>query len=239
MSHETFSLQEVSDYLHISCADVEVLVREDSIPHEKQGGRVVFRKRVIDAWATKRILGLPGKQLAHYHKTSSAKVHDLSQQHAIMPELMCEQHIDPWLTSKTMPSTVRAMVKLANGTGLIVYPEDLLERIVEREKAGSTAMHGGFALLHPHYHEPYMFEDSFMVLGRSIQPIPFGSSDGGKTDLFFFICGQDDRIHLHVLARLCMMCKETDVIEQLRAADDASDMLAAILSAEEKVIKKL
>ena len=239
MSHETFSLQEASDYLHISSADVEALVRDDSIPYEKQGGRLVFRKRVIDAWATKRILGLPSKQLVNYHKTSSAKVHDLSRQHAIMPELLREEHIDPWLTSKTMPSTVRAMVELANGTGLIVYPEDLLERIVEREKEGSTAMRGGFALLHPHYHEPYMFEDSFVVLGRCIQPIPFGSSDGGKTDLFFFICGQDDRIHLHVLARLCMMCKETDLLEQLHQADDAEDMLAAVFAAEEQVIRKL
>jgi len=30
-----------------------------------------------------------------------------------------------------------------------------------------------------------MFEDSFLVVGRTIQPIPFGSPDGSTTDLFF------------------------------------------------------
>ena len=47
---------------------------------------------------------------------------------------------------------------------------------------------GGMALLHPRHQDPYMFETSLVMLGRSIQPIPFGTIDGQPTDLFFLIC---------------------------------------------------
>ena len=57
----------------------------------------------------------------------------------------------------------------------------------------------------------------FIVLARTAQPLPFGSPDGTVTDIFFLMCCQDDRIHLHVLARVCMMCRHTHLLRDLRA----------------------
>ena len=109
---------------------------------------------------------------------------------------------------------------LAGSTGLVADPQDLLRSIDERERLCSTALAGGIALLHPRNHEPYMFDDSFVVLGdeRSSR-FHFGSPDGAMTDLFFLICCQDDRIHLHALTRLCMMCHYSSVLLELRDAE--------------------
>ena len=239
MPYRTFSLEEVADYLHIAREDVEELVRVREIPFTQQGDRTVFRKAEIDGWMSQRILGLSSGRLSAYHKRSSAKTHDLSRGHAILPELMKPEFIEPGLKSKTKASVVRDMVELAGRSGLVNDVRELLDTLQEREKLGTTALAGGIALLHPKNHEPYMFEDSFIVVGRTHQPVPFGSPDGSTTDLFFLVCCQDDRIHLHVLARVCMMCHHTSVLFELREAPDANGMYAALMAAEQEVIRDL
>jgi len=239
MPYRTFSVDEVADYLHISREDVEELVKRDAIPFERQGDRLVFRKVEIDGWMSRRILRLAHPHLSDYHKKTSAKVHDLSKKHAIVPELMRAEWIHPELKAKTKSSVVRNMVELAAETGWVAEPQELLDSVEERESLGSTALAGGIALLHPKNHEPYMFEDSFVVLGRGSQAVYFGSPDGTTTDLFFLVCCQDDRIHLHVLARLCMMCHHTSLLLELREADTAAAMYEAIGRSEDEVIREL
>ena len=74
MPYRTFGVDEVASYLHLSRADVERLVKDQDIPFEKHGGRLVFRKVEIDAWASPRILGLEGRRLAEYHQIGRAHV---------------------------------------------------------------------------------------------------------------------------------------------------------------------
>ncbi len=143
------------------------------------------------------------------------------------------------MSSKTRASILRDMVKVASRTGLLPSDSDLVASLEERERLGSTALAGGIALLHPRNHEPYMFDDSFIVLGRSVQPVPFGSPDGATTDLFFLVCCQDDRIHLHVLARLAVMCHYTSLLIELRDARDVSGMYQALIESENEVIRQL
>ncbi len=239
MPYRVFNLEEVAVYLHLPAADVRQLVHRREIPFHEQGTRLQFRKKDIDAWASHRILSLKRDKLAAYHRTTSAKAHDLSQQHAIMPELMRANCIAPAMGSKTKASVLRDLVKLADQTGLLCSSKDLLESLEERERMCSTALPGGIALVHPRHHEPFMFEDSFIILGKTIQPIPFGSPDGSTTDLFFLVCCQDDSIHLHVLARICMLCHHTSLVLELREAQVADEMREIIIRAEEEVIQQL
>lgn len=239
MPHRVFSLKEVADYLHVAESDVTEMVRAGEIPNEVTGGRPSFRRRAIDAWASRRLLGLGERPLREFHRKTSARHHVLSNKHALMPELVVAEGIDPVFPARTRSSVIREMAAMAGRTGLVVYPDDLLASLEERERLGSTALAGGVALLHPLHHEPYMFEDSFIVLARAVQPAPFGSPDGELTDLFFLVCCQDERIHLHLLARLCTMCHRTDVLAALRAAADAESMLAALVASEAEVVRDL
>lgn len=239
MPHRLFDLAGVSDYLHLSPADVELLVRRQEIPHERIGGRLTFLRKDVDAWASQRILGLPPKPLHDYHRRSSAKTHNLSNHHAIVAELLRPACVAPDLTGRTKPSVLRAMVKLAERSEIGHDPEDLLRSLREREELCSTALPGGVALLHPRHHEPYMFEDSFLAVGRVPAAVPFGAVDGSLTDIFFLVCCQDDRIHLHVLARLCLMATRTRMLDAVRCAPDATAIILAIRDAEQDVIRSL
>jgi PTS system nitrogen regulatory IIA component len=232
-------MNEVAEHLHLSMQEMEMLVKRGDIPCERQGDRVFFVKRQVDAWASQRILGMSDRRLEDYHQATSARHHNLSPRHALLPELMGAERIAPGIVSRTRPSLLRDMVNLAERTELVCDPVDLLRSLEERESLCSTALPNGVALLHPRHHEPYMFTDSFIVLGRAANPIHFSAPDGNPTDLFFLVCCQDDRIHLHTLARLCTMIRSTEVMVTLRAAEAAADMMAALTAAEAEVIRRL
>jgi len=70
-----------------------------------------------------------------------------------------------------------------------------------------------------------------------VQEIHFGAPDGQPTTLFFLVCCQDDRIHLHALARLCLMAQKTSLLAELRQVPDAASMHARILAAEAQVLE--
>lgn len=236
MPHRTLTIEELTEYLHLLPGDVERLMRSTDLPYAERGGRVVFQRSEVDEWASKRILGLPGKGLAVYHAKSVRGTREIFPHLALIPDLLRPSYIDLELKSKTKASVVRDMVALADRTGRVLDARELLKSVEEREALCSTALPGGLALLHSRSHIDYRFEDSFVVLGRSIQPVPFGAPDGRPTMLFFLICCEDDRIHLHTLARLCMLAQKTDMVEQLRNADDADAAYNAIVAAEVTVL---
>jgi len=233
------SIKEVATYLHLGASDVESLVKEREIPCEKQGSRVIFKRAEIDAWASRRILTLSSKRLAAYHSKSSSQVSEYTPGAALMPQLVTRDRINAELASKTRASVIRDLVAMAEKTDLLSDKVELLRMIEEREQLCSTALPNGLAILHPRHHDPYMFAESFMILGRAIQPVHFGAGDGKPTDLFFLVCCQDDRLHLHTLARLCTMCMETPLLDNLRASPSESAMLDFILGSEEDVIRRL
>ena len=236
MPYQLFNLEEAASYLHLTSADVERRVKDRAIPFEKRGGRVVFSKRDIDAWASQRILGLPEQRLEEYHRKTTSGTREILPQEAILPEMLGRGAINSAMTSKTKASALRDLVALAEKTGQLTDSKELLESLETREELCSTALPGGLAIPHPRFHQPYLFESSFIVVGRPIQEVHFGAADGQPTDLIFLLCCQDDRIHLHTLSRLCMMALKTEMLSQLRAAPDAAAMRDCIIAAEQEVL---
>jgi len=238
MPHRLFTLEAVAEYLHLTVADVEQRVRDGEIPFERRGERIVFRKSQIDLWASQSILSLTERRLAEYHRQTTSGTRAWLSDEAILPEMLERGAIDSAMTAKTKASVLRALVELADKTWQVCDSKDLLASLEAREKICSTAVPGGLALLHPQFHQPYAFQSSFLVVGRPIQEIHFGAPDGKPTDLFFLICCQDDRLHLHTLARLCLIAQKTDLLERLRQASDATVMRDILIAAEQEVLKR-
>ena len=235
--HKTYTIEEIAGYLHLSVPDVERLVHERDIPFSWQGKRLVFRRREIDGWANQRIMRMSTDSLRNFHKKTTSHVHDLSFNHAIITELLKPVCIDPAMSAKTKPSLIHSMVALAEKSEFLNLSNELKDSIIARERLGSTAMSGGFALLHAEYHDSFMFEDSFIALGRCVHPIAFSSPDGQLTDVFFLLCCQDERIHLHVLARMCMLCQQTSLLLELRDCTTAEEMCRVVAEKEAELIR--
>ncbi len=238
MPHRTFGIDEVANYLHLTHGEVERLVKDQEIPFERRGARLVFRKVAIDAWASPRVMGLEGRQLADYHNQTSQNMRLVAHE-ALLPDMIRREFINPRLLAKTKASVVREMAALGGRTGRVWDQSAFLEGLQAREELCSTGLPGGMALLHTRSPEAYLFESPFIVLGRTAQPVPFGAPDGQPTDLFFLLACPDDRLHLHTLARVCLMAQKTELLGHLRAAADAQAMLEVILLAEGTVLAQV
>ena len=236
MPFRLLNLEDIVDYLHLTVADVEQRVKDREIPFEKRGGRIVFRKNEIDAWASQRILGFSGQPLANYHQKSTRDTRKILPHETILPEMLAAGAVASAMTSKTRASVLRDLVALAEKTGHVSDAKSLIGSLDAREELCSTAVPGGFALPHPRFHEPYLFDESFLVVGRPVQEVHFGSPDGDPTHLFFLVCCQDDRLHLHTLARLCLIAMKTKILDQLRDAPDAATMRDALIAAEQEIL---
>jgi len=239
MEHQFLNEDEVAGYLNLSLEDIRQRVKCREIPFAARGKRIVFDKGEIDAWASRRILNLPEKNLADYHQKSTRNTSAFLTQLAILPAMIQPGFVAPAMSAKTKASALRELVALADATGRLNDPQALLESLEERESLCSTGMPGGFALPHPRRHEAHMFEASFLVVGRSLQAIHFGAPDGRPTTVFFLICCQDDRLHLHTLARLCFMAQKTSLLAKIEAAPDASAIFDSFLAAETDAITPL
>ncbi len=240
MPYRILNTDEVAQHLHLGRAEIERLVKDREIPFEIRGGRAVFRQAEIDAWASRRILGFNGVRLAEYHRKSSEQNRRLLRRETLLPELIRSDRIAPAMTAKTKASVLRDLAALADRTGLVGDMAELVATLQAREQLCPTAVPGGVAFLHPRSPQPCLFQTSFLVLGRTIQPIHFGSPDGQPTDLFFLLCSQEDKLHLHTLARLCLMALKTDLLARLRAAAATPDVLSeALLSSEQLVMGNL
>ena len=236
MAHQILSLEEVAEYLHLTQDDIAHRAKANEIPHEQRGHRLVFSKDAIDEWASQRVLSLPDKRLAAYHQKSTHGTREILPHQTLLPQMIEPGFIAPALLAKTKSSILHELVALAETTGRLNDPQSLLASLEAREALCSTGMPGGFALPHPRVPDPYLFASSFIVVGRTLQEIHFGAPDGQPTTLFFLICCQDDRLHLHTLARLCLMARNTKVLDQLRLAPDAPSMREALLAAEAEAL---
>ena len=194
MSYQILSLDAVAEYLHLTPADIAQRVKCNEIPHEKRGRRIIFSKDEIDLWASQRLLRLPGERLTEYHRKSTRGTREILPRQTLLPEMIQPGFIAPALPAKTKSSVLHELVALAGTTGRLNNPHDLLASLEAREALCSTGMPGGFALPHPRVPDPYLFETSFIVLGRTVQEIHFGAPDGQPTSLFFLMCCQDDRL---------------------------------------------
>ncbi|HRR33439.1 MAG TPA: PTS sugar transporter subunit IIA [Kiritimatiellia bacterium] len=239
MPHRILSLQQAARHIRIPERELFHLVQRDEIPFLRQGDDVVFEHRVLDDWAQRRILGLPSRMLSEQHRQETVSRAGKDSSDILIERLCRPEWIHPALSAKTKPGVIRDMVDLAVTTGLLYDDAALHREIEERESAGSTAIGGGAAFLHARYHDPYYAADSFVVLGKAMQQIFYGAQDGAPTDLFFLICCTDDALHLHVLARLCMMAHGTMLLSDLRAATTGDEMYQTLRHAELDLLKAM
>ncbi len=237
MGGERMTLQQVAEYLRVEPIQVSRLVRQGDIPFSGPTEKPLFDQGEIDAWASRRILGMNERRLASYHSESERPVKGGTEPFSVC-DMISADRIVIGLPSKTKAAVLADVTKIADDAGLLYDPRDLLESLKEREALCSTGLGNGVAIIHPRHHDPYLATESFMLLARSLAPIHFGAPDGRPTDLFFVLVCQDDRHHLQSLTHLCLMFTQTPLLSELREAESAEAMLSSLRSAETAIDRR-
>lgn len=109
--------------------------------------------------------------------------------------------------------------------------DEIYERLLNRERLGSTGFGHGVAIPHCrllHCHQV------FGILVRLTQPIGFDAIDGQKVDLIFALFVPEDATeeHLKVLASLAERFNKEEFRQQLRLADSVQRLHQVAVNTE-------
>lgn len=111
---------------------------------------------------------------------------------------------------------------------------DEIERgLLEREESHTTSMGQGVAI--PHATIEGM-EAPVLMVARAREPVQFGPGDTDPVWIFFVLLSPPnrEREHIKLLARICRFVRHPGFLDELRAAGDASELMAAVERADEK-----
>ena len=108
----------------------------------------------------------------------------------------------------------------------------VFDRLLERERLGSTGMGRGFAL--PHARVPGITEARGAFI-RLSDPIDFDAIDNEPVDMMFGFLAPEDATdeHLQLLAQLARLFGDPEICSALRSAPDVDEILRALLSERE------
>ena len=235
--HEMLPLRLAAEHVHLEANELKHFAQRGEIEASERGGEWYFEHRILDEWAQRNLLASTDRDLRRQHEAMMDEHRRERKEGWGVAQMLRTESVSLSLAAKAKGGVIRDMTELAGKSGLVYDSEALFRELVDREEAASTAVGEGIALMHPRFHDPYMFEESFVAYGRSERPIFFGSSDGSATRHFFLVCSTDHEMHLHMLARLAVLAHGTDLVERLDAAEDPADVVAAVGECEEEYRK--
>ncbi len=237
MPYRTLTIQEVARMLGTDVRRVERMAQRAEIPCQKVKGQFRFNRAEITEWLQQRVGGMSDEHLAEVD-AGMTKQRQTPQDEMIITPLLRLEAATTNLGSRTKDSTLRELVALAEKTGLVLNSQELVEAVLHREELFSTALEGGIAIPHPRRPLPYAIAAPILAVAKTTQGIAFGAPDGGLTDLFFLTASQDDRHHLHILARLCRILYEEDFAARLREAETPQEMIELLKDRELEITSR-
>jgi nitrogen PTS system EIIA component len=103
----------------------------------------------------------------------------------------------------------------------------IAEILLQRERLGSTGVGGGIAI--PHGKLPKL-NRLFGLFARLDGAIDFEALDGQPVDLIFLLLAPETAgaDHLKALARVARLLRDADVVQKLRASQDAAALYAVL-----------
>jgi nitrogen PTS system EIIA component len=98
----------------------------------------------------------------------------------------------------------------------------LFDRLLERERLGSTGIGGGIAIPHGRMST---------LSARLVNPIDFDSIDDRPVDIVFLLVAPEGAgaDHLKALARVSRLLRDRNLVDKLRATESADALYALLL----------
>ena len=234
MSPDDFDIESLAAFLHRMPAEVTRLAERGKLPGRRVAGQWRFSQAEIHHWLEERIGLSDDGQLAEMEGVLQRAADPHATEDVRISELLHVEAMSLPLPARTRSSVIDNMAELAAQTGFLWDPAKMADAVRQREAMHSTALDNGVALLHPRRPMPSILAEAILALGVTSQALPFGGR-GGSTDIFFLICSTSDHEHLRILARLSRIISAPDLLAEIRAAEDASELQARIADKEREL----
>ena len=223
------TLEQAAQFLKIQPQELRSLAVENLINYSLQGERYYFSQDDLDVWLSRKIIALQSLKTAAKHREKKLlKLPDASE--PFLADLCSVDTIDCALPGRSRPAVLKALTELAVKSECVYDPNDLYNELLEREELAATTIENGAAFPHPHHRfDTPLFDDSFIAIAKTENPVYFGNAPDGKpTDLFFLVCAMDSNLHILIIARLCLLCQNTTLLDELRKAETPEELLQTL-----------
>jgi PTS system nitrogen regulatory IIA component len=239
IKNEYLNIGQLASNLGWSVRFIEGLVRGEKLPGIDIDGIWHFRHDEVIEWLEQKIQTLDSNRVLQLERrVEQSLVSDGTYVRPIafdrLTSRMPDEGISLDVHLKSKVDVLRALVCLAESTGLLYDRDYLLASLIDRETLCTTAMPGGLALCHPRRPIPNAISTQFVCFLRTVNPVDFGADDGEGTSLFFLLCAPDDRSHLYGLARVARII-HNGAIDELKAAKSPKEVKMAIARVENQI----
>jgi PTS system nitrogen regulatory IIA component len=190
---QIMTLAEVAQYLKIADKSVLRMVRRGELPGTKIASQWRFFRSLIDDWLLARMQ----PHTAAHHDASSK---DAGLEH-MLERASCLLDIIPGNKLEIIAQLATPLAALEGRS----RPEQLIERLMAREKMVSTGIGNGIAI--PHIRNPLELlpKRPRLVFARCKRGVDFDAIDGKPVTLFFLPRPSNEIHHVKVMARLASL----------------------------------
>jgi nitrogen PTS system EIIA component len=224
----------LATYLQRDVREVSKMANRGHLPGQKVGGQWRFASSEINYWLETQLPAYSEQELTALEQRAGSSV---AAGDLLISTLLSEATIAVPLPARTRTSVLRELVTLAEQSWQVYDPAALLHAITQREELGSTALHSGVAVPHPHRPVSDRVQgESIIAYGRIPGGVPFGAPNGTLTEFFFLVSCVDTRTHLQVLARLSRLILRPGLLDALRTAENAHDSFQILRHAEQALL---
>jgi mannitol/fructose-specific phosphotransferase system IIA component (Ntr-type) len=227
MSHKNMHISELASMLGAEYHQLTRMARRGDIPCETIRGEFRFNTHRICSWLKQAIPTMAHPELIRID-TGLSQYRGTSVMPPMVTPLLQESAVTTDLDARTQSSIKRKLVGLASDTQQVYDSQTLLDSLT------CSTLPSGVAVLHPNQALPYALAEPVVAVAKTRGPVML--NQGSHAHLFFLCAAQDDTHHLHLLARLCRLGQDPDLLSQLNQADTPWDMINAITEVEDALL---
>jgi len=138
------------------------------------------------------------------------------------------------MQARSKKEALRELAQALAGQCRELEPADLLDKLLARERLGTTALGDGIAIPHARIDA---LERVLVSFGRSRAGLDFESVDGEPTRMFFLLVAPDREgsTHLLTLARLSRFLSMPEFRGKLLEAESVDDLFRALEEQESRL----
>ena len=134
--------------------------------------------------------------------------------------------------AKSKQEVLEEIARLAKNSPILadIGEQEVLAALEAREKIGATGFEQGVAIPHCALEDIQDFVVAVLLVPEGID---FGSADGERSRIFFFIVGpaSERNRHIQILSSLSKITKHRGAVEAILSAADRDELLQTIYSA--------
>jgi nitrogen PTS system EIIA component len=236
-------VKDVADLLNVSETTIHRWLSEGKIPAYRLNQQYCFSRGEIQNWVMNQNMDQSHKSLL----TTNIDVIETSGFEEVLPvtsrgvkqfslyRALHKGKVILALEGSSKQELIQTAVDDIAST-LDLDSEMLFDLLWDRERLQPTALNNGVGV--PHTRDFLLKAQDVVFVAYPKEPIEYGALDGQPVHTLFFLFASEDKRHLHLLAKIALLCSHPGTLDFLRQRPSKLALLDYVKSWEASISKR-